>query len=367
MAKQKSGRALVALAVCFLLSGTLALTLFPAPRYSPTENRMLAAAPIFTRTSLASGDYTAAWDRFASERFPARGVLRHARAAIALGLFEGEVGGVVLCRDGSLSRRVAVSEPIYRQNLAALARLTARFADAAVPLVAAIIPRRIEARAEVLPPLYAADEPDVWQMLGDAAPHALALTDCTADACWYRTDHHLTSEGAYFVYCRIAAALGITPLADFSQQTVSQNFLGTSDAAAGIPFIRPDRITLYRYTGDGNYRVTRDGAPADFAGLYDMEKLQTRDQYAVFLGGNCGVLTVDLGESDARPTLLLIRDSFADALIPFLARHFRIVAVDPRYCKEGLDGLIPSADRALVLCGMQSICATPFFAPLLRK
>ena len=112
--------------------------------------------------------------------------------------------------------------------------------------------------------------------------------------------------------------------------------------------------------------MPRDGKPTAFAGLYDFEKLQTRDQYATFLGGNCGTLTVELGDTDARPTLLLIRDSFADSVIPFLSQHFRIVAIAPRYTATGLSAAAQRADAVLVLCGMQSICNAVFFSPLLR-
>ena len=78
------------------------------------------------------------------------------------------------------------------------------------------------------------------------------------------------------------------------------------------------------------------------------------------------MLEVDRGEDDARPVLLLVRDSFADALIPFLARHYRITAVDPRYRVAELSQRVEKADEILVLCGMQSICASPFFTPLLK-
>ena len=85
------------------------------------------------------------------------------------------------------------------------------------------------------------------------------------------------------------------------------------------------------------------------------------------MGGNCGVLEVDLGDRDTRPTLLLVRDSFSDSLIPFLARHFRIVAIDPRYRIPSLDALVERADSVLMLAGMQTLTTTAFFTPLLKQ
>ena len=127
--------------------------------------------------------------------------------------------------------------------------------------------------------------------------------------------------------------------------TVSTTFAGTSEAAAGIPGVRPDKVELFRFAGDEKFTVTRDGTPAAFTGFYDTEKLARRDQYAVFLGGNAGVTEVRQGENDPRPVLLLYRDSYGNALIPFLARHFRILAVDPRYTAAPLASF---SDGALV-------------------
>ena len=366
-AKAIASRVLVIFAALLLAAGAVALSFFPTARYSATENRLLAAAPQFSQSALRDGAYTAAWDTFATERFPARGAMRKARALFSLSLGEREVHGVILCRDGSLSRRIQTDGRAFSQNLGALARLAERFSQIGLLPTVAIAPCRIEARAEVLPRLYdTGGEQENWKTLAAYHPRALALTDCTDDTLWYRTDHHWSTHGAYVAYCRIAESMGLVPFDDFTHQVVSTDFYGTSDAAAGIPLIAPDSITLYRYEGDTQYLVTRDGAPADFSGLYDLEKLQTRDQYAVFLGGNCGVLTVEKGDEDPRPTLLLIRDSFADSVIPFLARHFRMIAIDPRYAAVSLSTLAAEVDEVLVLCGMQSICNTLFFPSLLR-
>lgn len=96
--------------------------------------------------------------------------------------------------------------------------------------------------------------------------------------------------------------------------------------------------------------------------FYDHAKLKTRDGYAVLFGGNCGVLEVSSGEGDTRPTLLVVRDSYASAVIPLLVRHFQIIAIDPRYAsgsalREGLQ----VADAALFLFGAQTLTETPFF------
>ena len=67
------------------------------------------------------------------------------------------------------------------------------------------------------------------------------------------------------------------------------------------------------------------------ASLYDSSKLNSRDKYAVYLGGNFSVVDIrTVSESNRR--LLLIKDSYANSFVPFLTPYFReIVMVDPRY------------------------------------
>lgn len=347
-----------------LLLGTVGLTLYPAPRFSAAENRNLADFPAFSAVALTDGSYTAALDDYAAERVPFRGIGRRIWSDTERLLLRGETRGVILCRDGSLCRRLAVNEQAYRQNLSALARLSKRLGD--VPLTIAVAPRRIDVRSEVLPALYdTAREQAVWETLPAGV---VTFLDATKDAQWYRTDHHWTQEGAYFAYARLSRYLGYTPYphADFTVTKMTESFLGTSAAAAGFSGITPDTVSVFRYTGDESYRVLRDGKPAGFTGLYDTAKLATNDPYALFLGGNCGLLQIDKGEDDPRPLLLVIKDSFANSLFPFLARHYRILAIDPRYCRGGLPTHAKEANAALVLCGMQTLTEQAFFTSLFK-
>ena len=349
-------------AAAVLLCGSVGLCAFPAPRFSAAENRNLAAFPTFSATALTSGAYSAALDDFATERVPFRTLCRRVYATAELGLGRGDSHGVILCRDGSLCRRLPVDERVYSQNLTALARLEKRLGD--LPVCVAVAPRRIDVRADVLPALYdTAREQAVWERL---PAYAVTFLEETEDAQWYRTDHHWTTEGAYTAYVKLSYHLGYTPdpSSAFQPVTVCEKFLGTSAAAAGFGAIPPDTVTAWRYEGDEDYRVLRDGSPVDFEGLYDKKKLLSHDAYSFFLGGNCGLLQIDRGEGDERPTLLVIKDSFANSLLPFLARHYRILAVDPRYRVGSLADLAAQADEALVLCGMQTISQSPFFTLL---
>ena len=362
MKKRRADRGLVLITAIFLLTGCVALTFFPAARFSAVENRNLADFPSFSATDLASGSFTAALDTYATERFPARRSLRGMRGVCQLLEGKCEVGGVLLCTDGSLCKRMAVNDRAYAQNLAALQAMRSAYGER---LTVAIAPRRIDARTAVLPALYDQSENAVvWQTLQEKLPNTITFPSLTDDAHWYRTDHHWSTAGAYHAYCRLGTEMGFIPYGEdaFTRETVSTSFLGTSDAAAGLPFVTPDHIALYRYEGDTSFDVQKDGKSAPFTGFYDTERLFARDQYAVFFGGNCGVLEIKSKED--RPSLLVIKDSFANSLLPFLSRHYNVTAIDPRYCNEHIEVYAKNADRMLILCNMQTLTESAVFRTL---
>lgn len=362
MLKKTANHTLIALSAVLLALGGAALTFFPAPRYSRAEKRMLAEFPRVSVEGIVNGSVARQSDSYATERVPFRSLCRHVWGGAQLALLQGESHGVLLCRDGSLSARTEINEDVLSRNLSALSRVRRSLED--IPITLAVAPTRIQARSEVLPASLRVQ--DASALLPS---DAVTFPDCNTDEAWYRTDHHWTTKGAYLAYVRLGEALGYTPLSRdaFSEETVCEDFFGTSAARAGLPFLSPDRITLWRYEDDCSYTVTRNGTPAAFKGLYDTSQIEAGDPYAVFLGGNCGILEINKGETDTRPTLLLIRDSFAAPVLPFLARHFRIIAVDPRYDPPSLSALCKRADSTLVLCGMQTIGGEPFLARLLKK
>ena len=169
---------------------------------------------------------------------------------------------------------------------------------------------------------------------------------CESNA-YYRTDHHYTSDGAYIVYTLLSEKLGYTPLDKnlFSIERVADDFCGTSIRTSGFYMYENDSIDLYRYDGDAEYSVVADGKSIE---LYDFDKLNTTDKYAVFLGGNHA--RVDISKDGTkREKLLIVRDSFADSLVPFLAMHFDITLIDLRYYTDSVAQLAANEEITTVL------------------
>jgi hypothetical protein len=157
------------------------------------------------------------------------------------------------------------------------------------------------------------------------------------EALYYRTDHHWTTLGAYYGCAAVLDALGRgdeLPGPDAFQHRVlpgSDRFNGTLYSKSGIHWLRPDTIEFWVPEEGLSVTSWRSGSPEETA-LYETSYLDEKDKYSVFLGGNqplCVIKNENLPEGEK---LLLIRDSYSDALAPFLAQYFAEVhLLDLRY------------------------------------
>ena len=153
---------------------------------------------------------------------------------------------------------------------------------------------------------------------------------------YYNTDHHRTTYGAYKLYIEACEALSVEPYPEsyFKKEIVCNNFYGTAFFRSRLPKFAqpPDFIELWRYESDEDVILRIEDTKSELRGFYDFSKLDSVDKYAVFLGGNYAHATIF--SSGDKPTLLLFKDSFANAVIPFLSLHFNIEIIDPRYASR---------------------------------
>ncbi|MBQ8416392.1 MAG: hypothetical protein IJX13_05790 [Clostridia bacterium] len=147
---------------------------------------------------------------------------------------------------------------------------------------------------------------------------------------YFKTDHHWTTLGAYYAYREILCSLNreseILPMEEFERLSVSDRFFGTFWSAGGMKSVSPDRLELWCRGNESAFCVEADGEPLD--GLYNLDYLDQKDKYSVFLDGTHDVVTVKRKDGEKRETLLIFKDSFANALAPFLCQHFDLVLLN---------------------------------------
>ena len=160
---------------------------------------------------------------------------------------------------------------------------------------------------------------------------------------YYKTDHHWTSYGAYLAYNQICGTLGMvaTPESSFEKEYV-EDFYGTSYAGSGYWLTDGDTIEIWRSKNLNEITVEiDDGAGVtSYNTMFFSEQFASADKYNGFLNGNHSVVKIKNTASEGG-RLLVVKDSFAHCLVPFLAENYsEIVMVDLRYYRRALTDLI---------------------------
>ena len=372
--------------VLLLCAFSLAFWLIPDREFSSRENRALQTLPRMDAQTLLSGELSRTFNDYFADQFPARDLLVSLKGGLELLAAKGENNGILLGSDGQLAKRLFalartdgenaedsdVLDFSHIQNAAEGINRAAENVD--VPLTVFLTGRTVDVAASAF--LYSGGSSDqMLQILRETVNDDVKYLDLvpayraryeSGEYVYYRTDHHWTTLGAYYAYCDIMKSFGmendVIPAENFQKETVSTKFWGTFAAASGFHFVGADSIELWLLGNEDDFLVTADGRPLD-GGLYNRAHLAGNDKYSVFLDGTHDVVTVTKKDGENRPTLAIFKDSFANAVAPFLAQHFDLVLYNlssPRTDYTDITAYTKAcdADAALVLYTLGNVIET---------
>ena len=313
----------------------------PDREMSEKENRMLAERPALSMGTVMNGDFMEQWENYQSDQFAGRDFWRGVKVFLdRLGGARME-NGVYIGKGGQLLEEIEVPDDGQSEaNLSAIVDFAEKYPDIQTSVM--LVPDAACILSDSLPAFAGVEDQRqllgvAEQRLGDSVKWIDAvsvLNNHISDKLYYKTDHHWTTLAAFYVFRESAASLGIDGEVgdNFASYTVSNDFNGVLAAKSGVGLSEKETIDIYAPTqGDDDVVVSYVDEGRKTASLYDSSKLETRDQYGVFLGGNSSVIDIRT-VSPEKKRLLVLKDSFANCFIPFLAPYYReIVVVDPRY------------------------------------
>ena len=344
---------LVVFSLFFL--GLFALDLITPDRaYSEMENTTLSQRPALTQLSAKGlNSYFTAYTKYVKDQVFGRDEWISLQSVVETTLLQKEQN------DRTLPKNTAAVEALCQRHPGKVDVLLA-------PAASVIYPENVPANAPLL------NEDAYLDQLSAAVQAAggrfvdvrQTLAEHKDEYIYYRTDHHWTSLGAYYAYQQLCGTLSLTPFDPAAHTALTaENFYGTHYSKARTWNAVPDTITYYDLPNSLTiYNVTAAGQPADgrTTGLYDTDKLNVYDKYAMFLHGNNGLSRI---EGDGIGRILVIKDSYANCFAPYLtANYAQIDVVDFRNYNYGLDQLIADNDydQILVLYSFDSFKSDPY-------
>lgn len=329
--------------------------------YSASEKRVLQTMPKLRWKAVKKGRFQTKYETYLADQFPGRDGWVRVQTDVSRMFGRTESNGVYFGKDDYLLEHYEASDFENSQaekNEAALAKFVKKMSRKRRVSVM-LVPTKTWIMQEKLPafaPTY--DEQQMYdrmeQQLGDLAdtvlvPAASELKKHIDEQIYYRTDHHWTTLGAWYGYLAYVEANG----GDIAQaqkkrefQCVSSQFYGSSYAKINqAP--RADEIDVYEPMQPLTVVYNMGEKTTDT--LYDASFLDTQDQYSYFTGGNQPVIEVTGGSANGR-TLLIIKDSFANSMLPFLAEDYeKVVMVDLRQLNIKCRDLVKMFDPTDVL------------------
>lgn len=333
-----------------LAMGFLLFLILPDQAYSPEENRSLAQMPDLNDETLFSGSFASDMNRYVADQFPFRNFFVRLKSGTELLLAKAENNGVLYSMDQLAVRnfrayrsRVQISgdtDYYYAESVEAQLHALNTFSQSTdLPVLTLLPPRTID----IADSAFSYDRPwgdDLFTQISDTLEADAGYVELLpplrqryedGEYVYYKTDHHWTTLGAYYAYGELMKALGqeadILPLSAFTIEEIP-HFSGTTAAKGAFPLYDEDVLQLWHYAGEDSYAVVADGTA--LPGLYERKHLTPDgDTYSVFLDGTHNITTITKKDAN-RQTLLVAKDSFGNSLIPFLAAHYDIVAVNLR-------------------------------------
>lgn len=351
--------------VVAIFAGAAALLFQPKKTYSEREKRYLAELPTLTWATLEDGTAQTQWETWLSDHFPARDVFVGLNAYEKLLTGRNALEKIYFARDNYLiNAPTALDMELFTTNLQ---RFDNFAKNTGLPASLVLVPSTGSMKEALLPlghgpypddQLFETARETVTAMTAYDLRQQLARADA-AQPVFYHTDHHLTAYGAYTLYAawREAQGLSARPQSDYTV-TSYDGFYGTTWSGSGYFLTPPDTVELWDSGLTPTVTITDGGKdPVVSDSFFFLDHLQELDKYPVYLDGNHTLTKIENPDAPDG-TLLAIKDSYAHAVAPFLAEHYRTVyLLDLRFYRGSVTDFVQEqgVDELLFLYGASTL------------
>ena len=354
-ANTKLQTSLVCLAISAFFCIFIAATVFifavsPDKEQSQNENRMLEQKPDFSFSTFADGSFMKKFETYFTDQFPGRDSMLSFKTSLSKLLGSREQNGVYFGKGGFLIEK---QTPQNEAQLETITSAIREFADVNEDIRTAFIlsPNASSVLESKMPfKLKQENQTDILNSVkGKLDGSGISWINCAKifsdvenkESLFYRTDHHWTTRAAFEAFLALSKTWKLgAKKNDFSFYAVSDSFSGTLASSAGDRKLKDNIEICVPKNSAGTYTVFYESQNVRKATLFDSEKLNQKNQYEVFLGGNFDKVIIST-TCNNKQSLLMFKDSYANCLIPMLTPYFsRIVIIDPRYFSDSLETVL---------------------------
>ena len=307
----------------------------PKQDISESERRKLTQLPEITVQNLLNGKFMTDFETYTLDQFPLRDSFRRLKALFHYNVLQQGDNNEIYVADGYAAK---LEYPLNETSLNGALDKFQKIYDmylqnSSCDVVFTIAPDK---------GMYLAQENGYpamdYQKLFDTVKTHLdwaEFVDVSAYLSagdYYRTDTHWRQEQLLQVADRLCAALESSnfEMAELEMVTLERPFYGVYYGQAALP-MEPDTIRYLTNDLIGSCMVY-NYETGKTTSVYDLEKLDSRDLYDVYLSGAAALLKIINPAVGSQRELVVFRDSFGSSLIPLLLKDYAsVTVVDTRY------------------------------------
>ena len=352
------------LLLLFIFGMGAASLILPDREFSRQENRYLEQCPRPSVRNLADGSFMSRLETYLADQSPLRDFLVQAHNSLLRLTGRRLINQVYFSPDQRLIQVYDVDLSQAQRNLTAVNRWVQALPEE-IPVSFVLAPTAAAVYRDQLPDFdlgydFQALETLLEENLDGRIRRidlAAAMEEHREEAIYFRTDHHWTMRGAGYGWEAIRQVLGLEgPARTYEWEAVSEDFLGSLYSQAPTLGARGEALKLC--TAGSQALMTATSAGVEEHPLIWREKLAEKDQYTAFLGGNYGEMVITNPQAPDR-TLLLFKDSYANAVLPFMSEEYReIHVIDLRYFRSSLQEYVQKKqpDQIMFLYNADFFC-----------
>lgn len=313
---------------------TVAAWFGPSKDISESERRKLAQFPEVSVKTVLDGKFMTGFEDYSLDQFPLRDTFRKMKAQFhynALGQLDNN--GIYLSEGYAAKLEHPLNETSVANAVKKFNHLYEKYLTGSSKIVLTVVPDKGYYLAEKNG-YPAMDYEKLFDTVKEAAPWA-QFVDITADLTvedYYFTDTHWRQERLHDAAGKLCEALDAAAFGEgeLHPERVERPFYGVYHGQAALPM---EAEELFVMTGDVlNGCTVYNHETGKTTGIYDWEKLSSRDLYDIYLSGAAALLTIENPNAATDKELIVFRDSFGSSLVPLMVKDYKTVTVvDIRY------------------------------------
>ncbi|WP_165249284.1 DHHW family protein [Adlercreutzia sp. ZJ141] len=167
-------------------------------------------------------------------------------------------------------------------------------------------------------------------------PTTDTLREHNSEYLYFRTDHHWTALGAYYIYRNFCEQKGIEPhnIADY-EEVDFDGFLGTYYGSLKLDSMakNPDVVQTWAPKGTNDMTFTdTEGNVVDWNVIEDVSAWNQGSKYNCFIGGDQPWAEIHNPNITDGSACVVVKESYGNAFVPWLVDHYQHVYIaDFRY------------------------------------